>query len=167
MRQITDEKLLLEPIKKIEGTLSLPGSKSLSNRVLLLSALSSGTTRIENLLESADIRYMLECLKQLKVSVEEDIPNKTVIVSGCGGPIDAVKEVLDLGNAGTAMRPLTAALCAGQGSFVLDGTPRMRERPIIDLVDGLQQLGVNIKCSATGTIIDMTLINFKTSHCNI
>ena len=85
MRQITDQKLLLEPIKKIEGTLSLPGSKSLSNRVLLLSALSSGTTRIENLLESADIRYMLECLKQLKVSVEEDIPNKTVISDASGG----------------------------------------------------------------------------------
>lgn len=150
MRQITNEKLLLQPIKKIEGTLTLPGSKSLSNRVLLLSALSSGTTTIDNLLESADIRYMLECLKQLNVPLIEDIPNKRVTVVGRGGPIDVEKEILDLGNAGTAMRPLTAALCTGKGSFVLDGTPRMRERPIVDLVDGLLQLGVNIKCSDTG-----------------
>ena len=158
MRQITDEKLLIQPIKKIEGTLTLPGSKSLSNRVLLLSALSSGTTRIENLLESADIRYMLECLKQLKIPLEEDIPNKTVIVTGRGGPIDVTKEKLDLGNAGTAMRPLTAALCAGRGSFILDGTPRMRERPIIDLVDGLLQLGVDIKCSDTGKDVDAIIL---------
>ena len=150
MRQITNEKLTVQPIKTVSGELTLPGSKSLSNRVLLLSALSKGTTKIENLLESADIRYMLEALKQLKISVVEDLEKRTVIITGCAGPINVEKEVLDLGNAGTAMRPLTAALCAGTGRFILDGTARMRERPIVDLVDGLKQLGVDIKCSETG-----------------
>ena len=146
----TSEKLTVQPIKTISGEYTLPGSKSLSNRVLLLSALSEGTTKIENLLESADIRYMIEALKQLKIPLTEEPEKKTVIVTGRGGPIDVDKETLNLGNAGTAMRPLCGVLCAGQGSFVLDGVARMRERPIIDLVDGLSQLGVNVKCSPTG-----------------
>ena len=151
MREITSEKLYLNPIKKLNGEISLPGSKSLSNRVLLLSALSEGTTKIENLLESADIRYMLEALKQLKISLTEDIDSKRVVINGKAGPVNVENEtILNLGNAGTAMRPLTAALCAGKGRFILDGTARMRERPIIDLVQGLKQLGVDISCSDTG-----------------
>lgn len=143
-------KLFLDPISKIAGEITLPGSKSLSNRVLLLSALSKGTTKVENLLDSADIRYMLVALKQLGIPIEEDKEKKTAIVTGRGGTIDVKKEELFLGNAGTAMRPLAGVLCAGQGEFVLDGTPRMRERPINDLVDGLKQLGVDITCSDTG-----------------
>ena len=151
MREITSEKLYLNPIKKLNGEITLPGSKSLSNRVLLLSALSEGATKIENLLESADIRYMLEALKQLKISLIEDIDSKRVVINGKAGPVNVENEtVLNLGNAGTAMRPLTAALCAGKGDFILDGTARMRERPIIDLVQGLKQLGVDISCSDTG-----------------
>ena len=145
------DKLTVEPITKFTGEITLPGSKSLSNRVLLLSALSEGTTLVENLLDSADIRYMLEALKQLKIPLEEDRENKTVKVTGCGGPINVDnKEELHLGNAGTAMRPLAGVLCAGNGKFVLDGVPRMRERPIIDLIDGLNQLGVDVTCSDTG-----------------
>lgn len=148
---MSTEKLTLQPINTISGEVTLPGSKSLSNRVLLLSALSEGVTKIDNLLESADIRYMLEALKQLKIPVVEDAVSKSVLITGRGGPINVDnKETLNLGNAGTAMRPLTAALCTGRGSFVLDGNPRMRERPIIDLVDGLKQLGVKIDCSDTG-----------------
>eukprot|EP00607_Mallomonas_marina_P004630 CAMPEP_0182428178 /NCGR_PEP_ID=MMETSP1167-20130531/21253_1 /TAXON_ID=2988 /ORGANISM="Mallomonas Sp, Strain CCMP3275" /LENGTH=437 /DNA_ID=CAMNT_0024610907 /DNA_START=135 /DNA_END=1448 /DNA_ORIENTATION=+ len=140
----------LKPITKISGEITLPGSKSLSNRVLLLSALGQGTITVENLLESADIFYMLEALKSLDIKVIANKENKTAIITGNGGPINADKKELFLGNAGTAMRPLAGVLCAGKGEFTLDGTPRMRERPIIDLVDGLRQLKVDITCSDTG-----------------
>lgn len=142
------EELVLQPIKKIEGTVKLPGSKSLSNRILLTAALAQGETRIENLLRSDDIEYMLAALAKLNVSVEDDGTSDTVVVKGCGGTFDSKGEELYLGNAGTAMRPLTAAVAAaGRGSFVMDGNPRMRERPIQDLVDGLTQLGVDAKCT--------------------
>jgi len=142
--------LTISPIKSLDGTITLPGSKSLSNRCLLLAALSSGTTRVENLLSSDDIRFMLDALDTMNVPVERDPddPN-AVTVTGQAGPIDAPsEEVCDLflGNAGTAMRPLAAALCMGKGRFVLDGVPRMRERPIGDLIDGLQQLGADVEC---------------------
>lgn len=144
------EKLTVEPINQISGTFTLPGSKSLSNRALLLAALAEGTTTVENLLDSADIQYMLAALKDLKVDVTTDLEAKTCVIVGKGGPIDVDSVTLDLGNAGTAMRPLTGVLCAGKGNFVLDGVARMRERPIIDLIDALQQLGVDITCSDTG-----------------
>jgi 3-phosphoshikimate 1-carboxyvinyltransferase len=115
----------------------------------LLAALSEGSTRVDNLLESDDIRYMLEALDTLKVPVERH-SNECVTVTGQNGPINSPnpEETIDLflGNAGTAMRPLAAALCMGQGKFVLDGVPRMRERPIADLMDGLQQLGADVTC---------------------
>lgn len=148
--------LTVTPIKSLDGIVTLPGSKSLSNRCLLLAALSEGETRVENLLESDDIRYMLEALDTLKVPVkrEPDDPT-TVTVTGQAGPINSPtpEESLELflGNAGTAMRPLAAALCMGKGQFVLDGVPRMRERPIADLIDGMQQLGAVVTCvEATG-----------------
>jgi 5-enolpyruvylshikimate-3-phosphate synthase len=136
------ERLHLDPITKISGEFTLPGSKSLSNRVLLLSAISKGDTLVENLLDSADIRYMVAALQQLKIPLVEDKVKMTARLVGNGGPINGAKEELFLGNAGTAMRPLAGVLCAGEGTFVLDGTPRMRERPIIDLVEGLQQVHV-------------------------
>ena len=143
--------LTVTPIKSLDGTVTLPGSKSLSNRCLLLAALSDGNTRVENLLESDDIRYMLEALDQMKVPVERDGDDKTTVtVTGQSGPIEASNEAeiceLFLGNAGTAMRPLAAALCMGKGDFVLDGVPRMRERPIADLIDGMKQLGAEVSC---------------------
>jgi len=142
--------LTVTPIKSLDGTVTLPGSKSLSNRCLLLAALSNGKTKVENLLESDDIRYMLEALDQLNVPVERDENDKTTVtVTGQAGPINAPSEEvceLFLGNAGTAMRPLAAALCMGNGKFVLDGVPRMRERPIADLIDGLRQLGADVSC---------------------
>jgi 3-phosphoshikimate 1-carboxyvinyltransferase len=106
---------------------------------------------VENLLESDDIRYMLEALDQMKVPVERDEDDKTsVTVTGQAGPINGPSEAeiceLFLGNAGTAMRPLAAALCMGKGDFVLDGVPRMRERPIADLIDGMKQLGAEVSC---------------------
>ena len=137
--------LTLNPIKKIDGIVNLPGSKSLSNRALLLAALAKGTTKITNLLESDDTRYMLNALKQLgiKYTLSEDKTVCTVV--GNAGPIHANNsEELFLGNAGTAMRPLCAALCLGSGIFVLTGEPRMKERPIGHLVDALRQSGANI-----------------------
>jgi 3-phosphoshikimate 1-carboxyvinyltransferase len=139
----------VKPIQSLDGVVTLPGSKSLSNRCLLLAALSKGKTRVDNLLESDDIRYMLDALDTLQVPVERHSA-ESVTVTGQAGPINAATPVeLFLGNAGTAMRPLAAALCMGRGEFVLDGVPRMRERPIADLVDGLQQLGANVNCVAT------------------
>ncbi|KAF8732770.1 hypothetical protein HU200_015107 [Digitaria exilis] len=147
------DEVVLQPIREISGTVKLPGSKSLSNRILLLSALSEGTTVVDNLLESEDVHYMLGALKALGLSVEADKAAKRAVVVGCGGkfPVekDAKEEVqLFLGNAGTAMRPLTAAVTAagGNATYVLDGVPRMRERPIGDLVIGLKQLGADVDC---------------------
>ncbi|KAL8500384.1 hypothetical protein ACS0TY_020110 [Phlomoides rotata] len=145
--------IVLHPIKEISGTVKLPGSKSLSNRILLLSALSEGTTVVDNLLSSDDIHYMLGALRTLGLDVEEDKANQRAVVGGCGGLFPVSEEAkgeiqLFLGNAGTAMRPLTAAVVAagGNASYVLDGVPRMRERPIGDLVSGLQQLGADVDC---------------------
>jgi 3-phosphoshikimate 1-carboxyvinyltransferase len=126
----------------------LPGSKSLSNRILLLAALSQGTTQVRNLLDSDDIRYMVGALEALGVKVTADWATGDATVVGCGGRFPAAGGELFLGNAGTAMRPLTAAVAAaGRGEFVLDGVARMRERPIADLVEGLTQLGVDAVCT--------------------
>ncbi|KAL0464646.1 UNVERIFIED_CONTAM: 3-phosphoshikimate 1-carboxyvinyltransferase, chloroplastic [Sesamum latifolium] len=145
--------IVLQPIKEISGTVKLPGSKSLSNRILLLAALSEGTTVVDNLLSSDDIHYMLGALKTLGLHVEEDKAKQQAVVGGSGGLFPVSKEAKDeiqlfLGNAGTAMRPLTAAVVAagGNASYVLDGVPRMRERPIGDLVSGLKQLGADVDC---------------------
>ncbi|MEZ9132340.1 3-phosphoshikimate 1-carboxyvinyltransferase [Vibrio breoganii] len=139
------ESLTLQPISKVSGQVNLPGSKSVSNRALLLAALANGTTRLTNLLDSDDIRHMLNALEQLgvKYSLSQD---KTVCeVEGLGGVFNASEALeLFLGNAGTAMRPLAAALCASQGEFVLTGEPRMKERPIGHLVDALREAGAEV-----------------------
>jgi 3-phosphoshikimate 1-carboxyvinyltransferase len=138
--------LTLKPIKYIDGEINLPGSKSLSNRALLLAALAKGTTTITNLLASDDTRHMLTVLKQLgiKYVLSEDKTECKVI--GNAGALDNAKlEELFLGNAGTAMRPLCAALCLGKGSYVLTGEARMKERPIGHLVDALRQAGAKIE----------------------
>jgi len=137
--------LTLKPISKINGEVNLPGSKSLSNRALLLAALAQGTTKITNLLESDDTRHMLNALKQLGIqyTLSENKTECTVI--GNAGAIHSEKlQELFLGNAGTAMRPLCAALCLGTGDYLLTGEPRMKERPIGHLVDALREAGVKI-----------------------
>ncbi len=125
------------------GTVTLPGSKSISNRVLLLSALCQGTTVVHDLLDSDDTRVMLAALRQLGCGV--DVGGTTVTITGLGGQLkhhDAIE--FFMGNAGTAMRPLTAALAVLGGDFTLKGVPRMHERPIGDLVDALRLLGCAI-----------------------
>jgi len=137
--------LTLKPITKINGEINLPGSKSFSNRALLLAALAEGTTRISNLLESDDTRHMLNALKQLGIDYTLSNDKKECTVVGNAGPINSEGfEELFLGNAGTAMRPLCAALCLGKGSFLLTGEARMKERPIGHLVDALRQAGAKI-----------------------
>lgn len=143
----TTEFLDLPALDTAHGTVSLPGSKSISNRVLLLAALSQGTTVIHDLLDSDDTRVMLAALRQLGCRIAPDavVPGQAIEVTGIGGqlPADAAA-TLFLGNAGTAMRPLTAALAVLGGSFEMKGVPRMYERPIGDLVDALRQLGCRI-----------------------
>ncbi|HBL54477.1 MAG TPA: 3-phosphoshikimate 1-carboxyvinyltransferase [Candidatus Lambdaproteobacteria bacterium] len=140
------ENLTLSPIQKIFGEVILPGSKSLSNRILLLSMLARGKTEIQNLLDSDDIRRMVEALESLGIELEENRAENRITVSGTAGIIPVSEATLMLGNAGTAIRPLTAAMTLGHGRFVLDGVLRMRERPIIDLVNGLSQLGAKLHC---------------------
>lgn len=132
----------LPPLQGASGTVTLPGSKSISNRVLLLAAMSEGTTAIHDLLDSDDTRVMLIALRALGCKVRED--GATVHITGLGGHLPNPAAKLFLGNAGTAMRPLTAALAVLGGDFELSGVPRMHERPIGDLVDALRQLGCSI-----------------------
>lgn len=124
------------------GQIRLPGSKSISNRVLLLAALSSGSTRVHDLLASDDTRVMLAALRQLGCGVEQEGGTARITGLAGGAPLSPAK--LFLGNAGTAMRPLTAALALLGGEFELSGVARMHERPIGDLVDALRQLGCRI-----------------------
>ncbi|WP_462154615.1 3-phosphoshikimate 1-carboxyvinyltransferase [Pseudoalteromonas piscicida] len=139
------EQLTLKPITKVSGSVTLPGSKSLSNRILLLAALCEGTTKVTNLLDSDDIRHMLGALSQLGVEVTLEDDNTVALVKGNGGNFNTPVEPLFLGNAGTAYRPLTAVLGAIPGDYELIGEPRMEERPIGHLVDAMQTLGADIQ----------------------
>mgnify|MGYP000474638230 FL=1 len=139
------EQLRLEPISKVNGSVTLPGSKSLSNRILLLAALAEGTTVVENLLDSDDIRHMLGALKLLGVNVTLNEDKTVATVEGVAGQFKTPSEPLFLGNAGTAYRPLTAVLAAVEGEYQLVGEPRMEERPIGHLVDALQALGGDVE----------------------
>jgi len=137
------EFLDLLPLHHAQGVVKLPGSKSISNRVLLLAALSKGTTEIRELLASDDTDRMLEALKTLGVSVEH-IGDRNYHVVGVPNGFPNKQADLFLGNAGTAFRPLTAALALAGGHYKLSGVARMHERPIGDLVDGLRQIGADI-----------------------
>jgi 3-phosphoshikimate 1-carboxyvinyltransferase len=133
----------LPACSEARGTVRLPGSKSISNRVLLLSALADGVTDVHDLLDSDDTRHMLAALRALGVGVEDHGGNHWRI-TGVGGAFPVKQAELFLGNAGTAFRPLTAALALSGGDYVLKGVARMHERPIGDLVDALKQLGAQI-----------------------
>ena len=125
------------------GTVRLPGSKSIANRVLLLAALADGETEVRDLLASDDTARMLEALAALGVGVES-LGGENWCIKGCAGKLPVRQAELFLGNAGTAFRPLTAALALAGGDYVLKGVARMHERPIGDLVDGLRQLGADV-----------------------
>lgn len=137
------EFLDIPPLQGAGGTVVLPGSKSISNRVLLLAALSGGTTTVHDLLDSDDTRVMLDALRALGCGVRHE--GAALEITGLGGQAPAAHARLFLGNAGTAMRPLTAALAVIGGEFELSGVARMHERPIGDLVDALRSLGCDIR----------------------
>lgn len=140
----------LLPTKVARGEVILPGSKSISNRVLLLSALAQGSTRLHGLLDADDTRVMRMALERLGVQLHThlsksfDVQNEVLIVAGGGGTFLQSQADLMMGNAGTAIRPLTAALAILGGEYHLHGVARMHERPIKDLVDGLLAIGARI-----------------------
>lgn len=135
----------LKPVNQVSGTVLLPGSKSISNRTLLLSALAEGKTRIHDLLASDDTSVMLDGLKKLGIDWKKMEAANAYEVMGSNGSLPNKEADLFLGNAGTAIRPLTAALAALGGDYLLHGIPRMHERPIGDLVDALNASGANIE----------------------
>ncbi|MEO8485596.1 MAG: 3-phosphoshikimate 1-carboxyvinyltransferase [Betaproteobacteria bacterium] len=137
--------LTLLPAAHAEGVVVLPGSKSISNRVLLIAALAEGTTTVDGVLEADDTDRMLEALRALGVDVEHDGMTRRAVVNGAGGTLPKRAARLALGNAGTAFRPLTAVLATLGGDYVLDGVARMRERPIRDLVDALRAMGAKVR----------------------
>jgi 3-phosphoshikimate 1-carboxyvinyltransferase len=139
------EQLQLRPITQVAGDVNLPGSKSLSNRALLLAALAKGETTLHNLLASDDTARMLDTLQQLHVPVTFSNNSKTCVVKGLGRLFTPPNDSqFFLGNAGTAIRPLTSMLALCPGSFVIDGDEYMRERPLDHLVDALRQLGATV-----------------------
>ena len=139
------EQLTLSPIAQVSGTVNVPGSKSLSNRALLLAALAKGTTKLTNLLDSDDIRFMLGALEQLGVQYRLSHNNTVCEIDGLGDVFtQSPTEELFLGNAGTAMRPLCAVLAVSPVTSILTGEPRMKERPIGDLVDALNDIDADI-----------------------
>ncbi len=129
----------------LNATVRVPGSKSLTNRALLIASLANGTTHLTNALFSDDSRYFAKALQTLGFDLQLDEQNFSMTVTGLGGKIPAPKAELFIGNAGTAARFLSAFLTLGQGEYILDGEPRMRERPIGDLVEALEQLGCDIQ----------------------
>ncbi|WP_225639230.1 3-phosphoshikimate 1-carboxyvinyltransferase [Candidatus Profftia sp. (ex Adelges kitamiensis)] len=133
--------LTLQPITKFSGKINLPGSKSISNRALLLAALADGVTCLHNLLDSDDVRYMIAALKQLGIHCQLSDNNTCCKITGNNGAFstDGGTIELFLGNAGTVMRPLAAALCLGENNVTLTCEPRMKERPIGYLVNALRQ----------------------------
>jgi len=138
--------MLISPINHpLSATVRVPGSKSLTNRALLIAALADGTTTLTNALFSDDSRYFANALQTLGFEVHLNLDSAEMTVKGLGGKIPANSAKLFIGNAGTAARFLTALLTLGKGEFILDGEPRMRERPIGDLVDALTQLGARVK----------------------
>src|ERR1700737_874532 len=136
--------LPIDPITRpFDTAVALPGSKSYSNRALLVAALARGASEITQALASDDTRYMQRALEALGVRVRADEAARTFVVEGVDGRFPAAEATLQIGNAGTAARFLTAAVSLGRGTFVVDGSPAMRKRPIEPLLDGLRALGVD------------------------
>jgi 3-phosphoshikimate 1-carboxyvinyltransferase len=134
-------------LQPLNATVRVPGSKSLTNRALLIASLANAKTRLTNALFSDDSRYFASALQKLGFDVQLDEENHEMTVAGMGGKIPSQKAELFIGNAGTAARFLSAFLTLGHGEFILDGDARMRERPIGDLIDALSQLGAKLEAT--------------------
>lgn len=142
--------LLIEPSGPVQGTVRPPGSKSYTNRALMVAALARGPSTITNLLEAEDTRYMAGSLRRLGFRVEADFAGRRCAIEGAGGEVPARRADLYVGNAGTAMRFLTALVSLGHGHYRLDGTPRMRQRPVGDLLRALRALGADVRGEGAG-----------------
>lgn len=142
--------MLIRPIPHpLSATVRVPGSKSLTNRALLIAALAEGTTTLTNTLFSDDSRYFASALQSLGFDLSLDPKNSRMTVTGLGGRIPVKPAKLFIGNAGTAARFLTAFLTLGNGEYILDGDARMRERPIGGLISALQSLGAKLGPATT------------------
>lgn len=149
------------PVKRpVVGSIRPPGSKSLTNRALILAALARGQTRLTGVLESTDTKVMIESLRRLGLTVEQDAASHAIALTGSGGALAAKGAELWLENSGTSIRFLTAMCCIGEGRFRLDGNARMRQRPIAPLVDALTRAGVDIACEL-GTDCPPVVINAR------
>jgi 3-phosphoshikimate 1-carboxyvinyltransferase len=143
---VMSENIRIEPVRRpIDATIELPGSKSLTNRALLIAALARGESAISRALFSDDTRAMHGALATLGIDVRADEGGQTYVVVGRGGDIPTRSATLDAENAGTTARFLTAAVSLGHGHYIVDGNARMRQRPIAPLIDGLRQLGVDAR----------------------
>ena len=160
------EFLDLSPLTHAQGHIQLPGSKSISNRILLLSALAQGSTVVKSLLDSDDTRVMLDALSSLGVDWIYRQATHDYVIQGAGGAFPVKQAALSLGNAGTAFRSLTAALALSGGDYTLQGVARMHERPIGDLVDALRQLGAQIKYLENPGFPPLKIAPAQISHAN-
>lgn len=138
----------IQPAGPICGSLRPPGSKSITNRALVCAALAAGRSTLWGALDSEDTRVMIDSLRRLGLQVQHDSAAQCVHIDGCGGRLPAAKADLYAANSGTTIRFLTALVALGQGCFRLEGTPRMHQRPIQDLLDALNQLGANARSEA-------------------
>lgn len=145
---MTADKLEIHPIGPARGSIRPPGSKSITNRALVCAALANGRSTLLGALDSEDTQVMIESLGRLGIAVRHDPAERLVEVDGCGGQIPATEASLYVGNSGTSMRFLASMVALGHGRFQLDGNPRMRQRPIEDLVAALRQLGVDARSAA-------------------
>jgi 3-phosphoshikimate 1-carboxyvinyltransferase len=123
----------------------VPGSKSLTNRAMIVAAMADGPSVLTGALDCEDTRVMVEALRKLGIGVDHDPASATIRVDGCGGRIPAREAALEVANSGTSLRFLTAMVATGQGTYHLDGTPRMRERPVADLLTALNGLGADAR----------------------
>ncbi|MGL4232847.1 MAG: 3-phosphoshikimate 1-carboxyvinyltransferase [Casimicrobium sp.] len=150
----------LAPRAQVSGTVRLPGSKSISNRALLLAALASGTTKLTGLLDSDDTQVMRGALAKLGVVCSELTADGDITVQGCGGEFSGKDADIFVGNAGTAARSLVATLAlaaTNESDYRVDGVPRMRERPIGDLVDALREIGASVDYSGNAGFPPLTI----------
>jgi 3-phosphoshikimate 1-carboxyvinyltransferase len=139
------EAIEIQPCGAVSGTVRPPGSKSITNRALVCSALARGKSQLSGALDSEDTRVMIESLRRLGIRIEQDASRTRLTVHGSGGKIAAAQADLDIANSGTTVRFLTALTTLGTGTYRLRGTPRMHERPIADLLAALGQLGADTR----------------------
>jgi 3-phosphoshikimate 1-carboxyvinyltransferase len=151
--------LKIQPLTRaVDAVVTVPGSKSITNRALLIAAMAQGESHLLGALFSDDTRYMAQALRQLGIEVVADEDAASFVVRGTGGHIPAKQAELYVGNSGTTARFLSAFLGLGQGTFVVDGNDRMRERPIQDLVDGLRPLGVHAQCEGKDNVCPPVMV---------